>query len=119
MDKLIFRGLLDTFSIPLEVYFPKDGKTGHRDDLGIWVEDPLESIQVNEPFIPASPNAMKNTTGGTIIEYDRQWFSTHDVPFKSKVKNLASNETFEVVNAEPWNDYSDVFIYRLKAVGNE
>ncbi|MGF7436321.1 hypothetical protein [Lentilactobacillus senioris] len=119
MEKMSFRDLLDIFSIPLEVYFPKDGKTGHHDDLGIWVEDPLESIQVNEPFIPAGPNAFESTTGGTIIEYDRQWFSTHDVPLKSKVKNLASDETFEVVNAEPWNDYSDVFIYRLKAVGNE
>jgi len=117
MEKMVFRELLDDFGIPLMIYVPVNGKTGHRDpDLGTWIKDEPEPVDVIEPFIPASPNDFFTSSGGTVMEYDRQWFSTHSVPVKTQVKNTTSDEIFEVVNVEPWNDYSDVFIYELKAV---
>lgn len=125
MEKMIFRDLIDDFGIPLDVYIPTDGTSGHRDpELGTWVVDTPEPVRVNEPLLPYDSSSQlavsfTNTTGGTLTEYDMQWFSTHDVPLKTKVTNVSTGKSYEVVNVTPYLDYSDVAIYEVKEVGNE
>lgn len=52
--------------------------------------------------------------GGRYEEYDLIWFSSEQVPIKSRI--LKENRVYSVESITPYTDYSNVTQYGLKAV---
>ena len=120
MQKLDFTSVLDSFGIPITLLVKpeKEGTYVH----GEWFQTPYESWEkreLNDPVIPSSlitqlPMQAKYGDGGRYEEYDLIWFSSEQVPIKSRI--LKENRVYSVESITPYTDYSDVTQYGLKAV---
>lgn len=125
-NKMIFASLLASFGVPLTVY-PRDSGSNTKGGQyvhGEWVPDAdimaeSNKKEVLEPFIPygmltRSGHSAIYKSGGRMEESDKQWFSSLDVPIGSFL--VHSEVTYEVIDCDYFQDYSDTNIYGCKAV---
>ena len=124
MEKMIFVEALAAFGAPLMIYPATEGEYVNTEWLSKYSSEPLS---VTEPFVPSvlaeeAPKrfhyqeSFRYQEGGRIEEYDMTWFSTHDVPLKSKV--VHNGFTYVVEKKTSYLDYSDVVEYKCKGVAN-
>ena len=109
--------LLNTFKTKLTVY-PIEKSKGNWVN-GIWEENEVKPLKVEEPFIPNSRNSFLYSSvilieneAGKISEYNATWISKGDYCINTTVEH--NNKKYIVKYIKDLSDYSNVHIYYLE-----